>query len=191
MFPNGEDKVSLEIHINETLIQTIEYKVSDLPPKGEYIEVFSATVPAPAPESYTAIPTNDEFIVDGTQASPFDIIKINGGNCIKIRDAATILAGTTKQFAVDFDVTSRTLYINSAASYISVGGELATIGTESVLATKSTWTLIVDGETTQPEMYTVSGNNYLPLRTLLRLINCAVQYDNGVVYINTATPYNE
>jgi hypothetical protein len=185
IFPdNSATLADFDLLVDGKVVYTFNYNMSDI-----YEDCPTILHTKPPIPTFPAIPTNDNFVVDDLPIPPFDMIKIGGANYIKLRDAATIISGTAKQFSVDYNAASRRLFIANHQPYTSVGGELAPIGKTQVTATKSDWSLTVDDQpTTIDEVYSVGGNNYFPLRVLFeQILGCNVDYKGSTVYIATDT----
>lgn len=137
----------------------------------------------------SAIPTNDSLYVDDIQKSP-EIYKIDGTNYFKLRDVAALLNGTDKQFAVDYDNTSKQIALTSKKPYASTGTELQKpAGNSSAQASASNNTLIVNGKKTEMQAYKINGNNYIKLRDLGQALDFYVGYEKGKVIITSSKGY--
>lgn len=137
----------------------------------------------------SAIPTNDSLYVDDIQKFP-EIYKIDGTNYFKLRDVAALLNGTDKQFAVDYDNTSKQIALTSKKTYTSTGTELQKpAGNSSAQASASNNTLIVNGEKTEMQAYKINGNNYIKLRDLGQALDFYVGYEKGKVIITSSKGY--
>ena len=140
----------------------------------------------------TASPTNDKLTVDGAAANP-RVYKIDGSNYFKIRDVATLLNDTEKQFAVGYDGEKNSVTATTGQGYDKQTGDLAgaaTGGNQS--ADPSNDAIYVDGQKIEAEVYKINGSNYFKLRDLGKALNFYVGWsaERGM-YIETDKPYSE
>jgi hypothetical protein len=179
MFPNG-DEVSFDLLMNDKVIYTVTYDPSQL--TGGHC-IINASAHPDNTTYYTALDTTDYFVLNGVyvwQSYPYErwfnkVVKIGDSNYMRIRDAATLLAGTEKQFAVDYDPISRSPSIITGQPYTPTGTELSMIGAP-VGAVKNPSAIIVDGTPHTVDMYLIDGSNFVSVRTLFRLIDCSLSY---------------
>lgn len=152
-----------------------------------YFTVGATADNATKPASVTAAPTASKVLVNGKETA-FDAYTINGNNYFKIRDIASVLNGTGKQFDVIWDKNLNAVSMTSNHSYTAVGGEMAKGDSASKTATVNTAKVYMDGKEISLTAYTINGNNYVKLRDLGQLINFGVRWENAVV-IDTNTGY--
>lgn len=141
-------------------------------------------------EEITAIPTTSKVMVNGKPIS-FNAYLINGNNYFKLRDLATVISGSDKQFEVSWDNTKNAINLISAKSYTAVGGELAEGDGKAKTATKSTSTIYKDGIKVVLKAYTINGNNYFMLRDVGKVFDFGVTWDGitSTIEILTSTGY--
>lgn len=153
-----------------------------------YVKIGSGapTVPAqpqqPAvpttPGAKTAIPTNDDFYVDGVLAVPA-AYKIGGSNYFKIRDVAALVNGTDAQFSVDYDNATQSVIIVTGESYELKKGDLAGVSAGEREAIPSNNAIYVNGEKVELTVYKIGGGNYFKLRDLGKVLGFNVGYTAG------------
>lgn len=138
-------------------------------------------------EKVTATPTASKVLVNGKEIS-FDAYTINQNNYFKLRDIASVLSGTNKQFEVTWNGEKGAIEMLSNQAYTSVGGELAAGDGLSKTPVLNTAKVYLDGKEVNLTAYTINGNNYFKLRDLGQLFNFGVSW-NGAVVIDTSTGY--
>ena len=150
--------------------------------------------PAPAvPEKAEAKPTGSTILVNGKQIS-FEAYNIAGNNYFKLRDLASALNGTGKQFEVAWDAGANAVRITSGQPYTPVGGELAASGATGVKTAQRTSSgIYLDGAAVQWTAYNIGGNNYFKLRDIGRALDFYVGWDAAAntVIIDTTKGYSE
>jgi hypothetical protein len=144
-----------------------------------------------ANDSVTAVKTEARIEVDG-KINLFNGYMINGNNYVKLRDIASILTGTAKQFDVAWDGEKNAIRLLSGKPYTPVGGELAlTYIDETKRATPSTAKVYLDNNEIRLTAYTIDGNNYFKLRDLADTMDFYIEWDEarGVVELETLFGY--
>ena len=120
---------------------------------------------------------------------------INGENYIKIRDIATIIDGTEKQFDIAYDPGTDTITIKYWAfgypKYQPVGGELKALAVGNKTAAPSKQNVAIDGFKIYPLLYTVDSSNFIRLRDMGIMLDFNVTWDNETrsVLVDTTTGY--
>lgn len=137
-----------------------------------------------APKSITATPTASKVLVNGKEIS-FDAYTINQNNYFKLRDIASVLSGTNKQFEVTWNSEKGAIDMLSNQAYTPVGGELAAGDGLSKTPVLNTAKVYLDGQEVNLTAYTINGNNYFKLRDLGKLFDFDVSW-NGAVVIDTS-----
>ncbi len=138
-----------------------------------------------------AIPTAAKVLVNGKNIA-FEAYNINDNNYFKLRDIASVLSGTEKQFEVGWDGAKNAISLTSGKKYTAVGGEMnVSGGTANKTATPSTASVYLDGKLIAVKAYTIGDNNYFKLRDLGSAINFGVTWDDAAstIRIDTATGY--
>ncbi|MFI3313142.1 MAG: hypothetical protein R3Y62_04575 [Eubacteriales bacterium] len=141
-------------------------------------------------ETGTAVATASTVFVNGEEVA-FDAYKINDNNYFKLRDVATVVNGTEKQFSVDWDETAVAISLLSGAEYVSVGGEM-TLGDGTAKAyTTTTATLYIDGQLVELTAYNIDNNNYFKLRDLGEAFDFDVSWDGeaNAITVDTTASY--
>lgn len=137
-----------------------------------------------------ATPTSSSVFVNG-YAVTFDAYLIDDNNYFKLRDIAYVLSYTEKQFEVGYDETSNAISLTSGQSYTSVGGELASGGTEEKSYSETSSKILKDGVETQFSGYLIDGNNYFKLRDIGAAFDFSVEWDSSqnAILIDTSRGY--
>lgn len=174
---------------------------------GLYIVYFSETIiavemdaadttTAPAapvvtvPQKATATPTVSKVLVNGVSTA-FDAYNINGNNYFKLRDLATAVNATTKQFEVTFDAAKNAIDLKSNSPYTKVGGEMVKSDGKAKNAVLSTSKIYKDGAELKSTAYNIGGNNYFKLRDVAQAFNFSVTFDSttNTIKIDTNADY--
>jgi len=82
---------------------------------------------------------------------------IAGYNYFKLRDLASVLSGTEKQFDIMWDEDKKIINLISNKAYTPVGGEMAKGDGKEKMATKNYSVIYKDGIELELETYTISG----------------------------------
>jgi len=160
------------------------------PAMWDYIVLTATTPAATTPAPSTATPTSSSVLVNGTTVS-FDAYNINGNNYFKLRDLASVLSGTGKQFDVTWDAAVNTINLVSGQAYTPVGGEMASKGSGNQTATLTTSTIYLNGAPVALTAYNIGGNNYFKLRDIGQALDFGVAWDGATntITIDTSTGY--
>jgi len=144
------------------------------------------------PQPKTAIPTSDKLEVDGKAQTPA-AYKLDDYNYFKLRDLATLLNGSDKQFSVDFNPDNGVVTLTTGQPYTVTGTETVgpvQSGVQSALPSDNA--IYVDGTRIQFTAYQIGGYNYFKLRDLGKALNFYVGWtpDRGM-FIESEKPYFE
>ena len=137
--------------------------------------------------SLTAYPATMTVMLDGKQVKPVGY-NINGNNYYKLRDIALILNGTTAQFGVSWDKSTRSMNLTPGSSYEAVGGELGAIPTKNATALTSNETVLINGIKASLTAYNVDGYNYFKLVDLGDALGFDVGYESKTRTVVITTP---
>lgn len=134
-----------------------------------------------------AVPTSSPVIIDGKQTM-LDAYNINNNNYFKIRDIASILNSSKKQFNIVWDKTKNAINIVPNSKYTPVGGELSLAREKQLknaILTKSD--IYMDGNKIELTAYNINNNNYFKLRDLGDYIDFNVSWESSTnsIIINT------
>ena len=137
-----------------------------------------------------ATPTNSKVLVNGTEIA-FDAYTIDGNNYFKLRDVASVVSGSQKNFDVKWDGAKNAINLESDNSYTPVGNELALGDGITKNAEPTTSSIYLDGEVVELTAYTINGNNYFKLRDVCQLFDIGVTWDNATstIGVDTAIGY--
>lgn len=147
-------------------------------------ETVSESVMAASLTAYPAIMT---VMLDGKQVKPVGY-NINGNNYYKLRDIALILNGTTAQFGVSWDKSTRSMNLIPGSSYEAAGGELGAIPTKNATAQTSNETVLINGIKASLTAYNVDGYNYFKLVDLGDALGFNVGYESKARTVVITTP---
>jgi hypothetical protein len=151
----------------------------------------TTTAPAvTAPEKASAAPTVSKVLVNGT-ATSFDAYNINGNNYFKLRDLATAVNSSKKQFEVTFDAAKNAIDLKSNSAYTKVGGEMTKSDGVAKNAVLTTSKIYKDGAEQKLTAYNIGGNNYFKLRDIAQAFNIGVTFDikTNTISIDTNADY--
>ncbi|MEG2678651.1 MAG: hypothetical protein RR949_01860, partial [Oscillospiraceae bacterium] len=117
---------------------------------------------------------------------------ILGHNYIKLRDFATLINGTPKQFSVGYDGTKNTISLEKGKPYVAVGNEMALNTIAETKAYPCSSPIFKDGYREDLLAFTVGSNNYFQLRDLCYAFDFFVDYDSktGTVILDTSKDYH-
>lgn len=144
-------------------------------------------------QTATAVPTNSKIYVNDTEKG-FEAYNINGNNYFKLRDLASVLNETEKQFEVTWDNVNNAISLIPNKSYTAVGGELTLSGKlENKQATLTSSKLYLNGNEISLTAYNIGGNNYFKLRDIGKAFDFGVNWDDKTqsIVITTSTGYIE
>ncbi len=149
------------------------------------------TVPAEpsvpeVPVSVSALPTNSKVLVNGEEVS-FDAYNINGNNYFKLRDLATVVSGTEKQFEVEWNSEKNAINLVSDKAYTTAGGEMSKGDGKEKSGNLNTAKIYKDGEEVELTAYNINDNNYFKLRDIAQAFNIGITWDNETMTIGIDT----
>ena len=160
---------------------------------GSEAEKFSAKKGFPFVDISVATPTVSKVIVDGKEVA-FTAYNIGGNNYFKLRDIASAINGTTKNFNVGWDGNDNAITLTSKTAYTNVGGELEV--NSNVATTEpqiSNPKIFVDGKLTTFMAFNIANNNYFKLRDIGEAFDFGVSWNDvtQAIEINTNSKYNK
>lgn len=154
---------------------------------GSTSSAATTTTTSTMAASLTAYPATMTVKLDGKQVKPVGY-NINGNNYYKLRDIAQILNGTTAQFGISWDKSTRSMDLSPGSTYESVGGELGAIPTEKTTAKTCTETVLINGSKAALTAYNVDGYNYFKLVDLGDALDFGVDYESKTRTVIMTTP---
>lgn len=136
--------------------------------------------------SLDAAPSNLHITVDG-QPTAIESFNIGGSSYVKLRDIATLLNDTSKQFSVSYDSQKQEVLLQSGLRYSPVGGELQAPSAAYKWAQPSPSSVRLDGKSIHPLAYSIGGNNFFRLRDLGSALGFSVDWDASTNTIGVKT----
>lgn len=134
----------------------------------------------------SAQPSQYQFYVNNQQVN-LAAYEIGGNNYVKLRDIASALNETSKQFDVEWVAEKNLINLLSDAPYLTVGGELQPLPDGIQDAKRANATIYKDGKPVNFSGYLVNGNNFYMLRDIADCFNFAVTWDNAKHEVNIST----
>ncbi|MBQ3022936.1 MAG: leucine-rich repeat protein [Clostridia bacterium] len=156
-------------------------------------ETFSNNEGFPFVDISVATPTNSKVLINGKEVA-FTAYNIGGNNYFKLRDIASAINGTNKNFNVGWDGNNNAITLTSNSAYSNVGGELVVnsnaVATEPKISNPK---IFVDGKLTIFMAFNIDGNNYIKLRDLGEAFNFGVEWNGTTqtIEINTNKGYSK
>ncbi len=151
------------------------FHIYDLTGKEETTTQIPSVNLNPTDEETVSL-SSTRILVNGVEVS-VESYFINNNNYIKLRDLATMVNHTEKNFNVFWNNNLKAIIMRSNTIYESVGGEMATDGEETVLAVPTKSDIYFDGSLVDLSAYLINGNNYLKLRDVMELFDIYVGWD--------------
>ncbi len=136
-------------------------------------------------EKKTAYARSYPVQVDGASVA-FETYNINDYTYFKLRDIASALNGTTKQFDTVWDETALAIHILTDVTYtgsLSAGGS----STTDSIAVTSTAKLYVNGVEKTVSAFTINDYTYYKLRDIAGILDFAVEWDEDTFSTNLNT----
>ena len=103
---------------------------------------------------------------------------IKGSNHIKLRDFATLLAGTEKKFEVKYDAKTNTVQLLSGGIYTAVGNEMLLDKSGKGITKKSPYGVKLDDKDLDIQGYTVDGDLYFKPEDLASVMGIQWEKDS-------------
>ncbi|MEF9971527.1 MAG: hypothetical protein RR731_04380, partial [Oscillospiraceae bacterium] len=143
-----------------------------------------------APNGVTALSSTTKLMVNGKSVA-VDAYNIAGNNYIKLRDLASMVNGTAKNFEVTWDNTMGAINLVRGKPYTAVGGEMAAGDGTSKAAGRNGAKIYLNGGEIALTAYNIGSNNYFKLRDVMQVFDISVDYDNATdtALVNTDLSY--
>lgn len=149
--------------------------------------ILLLNIPVFAASTYIAKPTDSVVTLNG-QKVKFAAYNIEGNNYFKLRDLATVLDGTEKNFNVDYNKKLEAIEITSLAPYTTGNAGISEADSKgNKVAIDSPQSVYVDGKQVTLKAYDVSSYNYCKLRDVANLLDFAVDWNPNTNTINIGT----
>jgi len=163
--------------------------------KAYYAEkdIPQTVVPEPEPEPEapvtverkTAYAARAKVTVNGKPVE-FQTYTIDDYTYFKLRDIASAINGTSKQFMTFWDESSQSIHLVRKVPYTSAAS--GTVGKYSdTIATTSTAKLYCDGVRKNVSAYTINDYTYYKLRDIAQLIDMGVTWNESTMTIGMET----
>ncbi|MFV0516930.1 MAG: cadherin-like beta sandwich domain-containing protein [Aminipila sp.] len=111
---------------------------------------------------------------------------IAGNNFVKLRDIASLLAGTNKQFSIGYNELSNSISLLSGGYYTPNGQENSNLlKAKEIMISIQPVTL--DNQQISLTSYNIDGNNFVMLRDLALLLNFGLTYNSATDTIQVST----
>lgn len=136
-------------------------------------------------EKKTAYARSYPVGVNGASVS-FETYNINDYSYFKLRDMASALNGTGKQFNTIWDEASLAIHILTDVSYDGTASASASSTTDSIAVT-STAKLYVNGVEKTVSAFTINDYTYYKLRDIAQILDFAVEWDEDTMSTNLNT----
>ncbi len=182
------------IDVTGAFVLPPDYDMLTLYTKNDYVWVMQDGLYGVAKLDYTTAgqPAAAAISLNGKEVSlpAYTIQNGSGGmTCVKLRDAAALLSGTDAQCNVTWDAATGNISLLSGQPYAPVGGELAALSGQAASAQPNRANILLDGREVALDAYTFGENNYVQLRELGRLLDFRVDWQDGVVILDTTLPH--
>ena len=178
--------------VSSTNAAILDSLLTEWKTQGYTFAALSALPGLPQP-TVSALPNPAPFTVAGQPVAPTAFL-IEGNNYIKLRDAAQMLTGTEKQFAVSYDAATGAVGLHPGQAYEALGTELTGVRDAAVVqAAPGASQITRDGMPLSLTAYLIDGENYIKLRDLAQALDCGVSYDSATcaVGLEPSQPYSE
>ena len=134
--------------------------------------------PAFASDSLNAVPKN-VTVLTGGKTMNFAGYNIEGQNYFNLRDFAYTVNGSSKQFNITYDSSSKTIHLWKGKAYSANGDELKAGDGTAKNAKAISSKLFLDDSKIKFTAYNVEGNNYFRFCDIMQLLNIYAVYDDN------------
>ncbi|WP_458407621.1 family 10 glycosylhydrolase [Anaerotignum sp.] len=162
--------------------------------KAYYAEADTPKVEVVAPEPEIVAPVVQKKLAYAARAKvtvngkpvEFQTYTIDDYTYFKLRDIASAINGTSKQFMTFWDESTQSIHLVRRAPYTSAG--ISAVGRYSdTIATTSTAKLYCDGVRKNVSAYTINDYTYYKLRDIAQLIDMGVTWNESTMTIGIET----
>lgn len=155
-----------------------------------FVKVINPSKNIKDSQKLKATPISSKVIVDGNEIS-FDAYTIEGNNYFKLRDLATVVSETEKEFEVTWDGEKNAINLISNKTYTLLGGEMTKGDGKPKTPVLNTSIIYKDGKELKLTAYTINGSNYFKLRDIAEAFDIGVTWDSNTktIGIDTTTGY--
>lgn len=164
-------------------------------PEKEEEKGSNTAEPVTPPAEDTIVPalaSKASIMVDNKPVA-FEVYNINDNNYFKLRDVASALSGSKKQFDTVWDEAKQVIQINPNTAYTEVDGIVVPKKAENTEAIQRLTKLSYEEKEINMISYNIQGNNFYKLRDMAELIPFGVAWDEGsqTVLVDTTKSYTE
>lgn len=114
---------------------------------------------------------------------------ICGSNFVKLRDIASLLSGTNKQFSIGYNEITNSIGLLSGGYYTPNGQENVPLKPSKDIMI-SIQTVTLDNQPVTMTAYNIDGNNCVMLRDLALMFNFGLSYNSAIDTIQITTNLN-
>jgi hypothetical protein len=134
--------------------------------------------------------SNQTLSING-YSKAFNAVNINGNNFVRLRDIASALNGTAKNFSVVYNGADNNAAMTSKTAYTPDPNNPDNQPVVFTNPQPTNQTLSLDGKTVYVVAYNVGGSNYVNLRQIGALLDINISYNANtkLIALNTAFGY--
>ena len=155
------------------------------------LNVTTLAAESSAAQNLDATPSNVSVLVNGVLV-PVKMFSISGNNYVKIRDLASTLNGTAKQFHVSWNSSDNSISLTKGIAYTETGGQsISSSNANSLLASPTSSKIFLNNSEISIMAYNIGGSNYFKLRDIAGILNFGVTWENdtNTILIDTIKDY--
>ncbi len=159
---------------------------------NDFMEEFEEKYePVTSNEDISAIYQERVVNFNGEQKN-MAVYNIHGNTFFKLRDLATLLNGSEKQFAIDLIADSNIIALTPDMPYevTDAATNVTDVDMYKPVVVPSSYVLMVNGQNADVEVYNINGSNYYMLRDLAAYLNFSVDYSQELgIMIDTSKDF--
>lgn len=156
---------------------------------SDYMSLNSNEIPSieEVTSGITATKTSSEIFLNSRKVS-FPGYNIYGNNYFKLRDIATAINNTNKQFNIYWEDETSSIHITKRTPYINNNtAHLESVYSGALNVVESRANVYVEGVKVNISSYNINGSTYYKLRDLANIIGFNVSWvsKNNIILMNT------